>query len=95
MEGARGPVDVRAGATVVAANGTTVGTVHTAYPHFFVFESTLQSGAGESVPTDYEVPMHAVAAVEGERVLLSVNLEALNELPAERQSAVHRMHEEG
>ena len=91
MDGARGPVDVAAGATVVAFNGETLGTVHTAYPHFFVFERGPQ---GESAPTDYEVPMHAVVGVEGGRVQLRVNLEALTEVPAERQSAAHRMHEE-
>lgn len=95
MEGTRGPVAVRAGATVVAANGETLGTVHTAYPHFFVLERAGQSGQAGTAATDYEVPMHAVASVEGGRVLLTVNLEALNELPAERQSAAHRMQEEG
>lgn len=84
-----GRSEVPVGAAVIAANGETLGKVHTAYPHFFVFE---QSG---EEPADYEVPMHAVSGVEGGRVLLTVNLEALNQIPAERQSADHRMHQEG
>ena len=89
MEGARGQVEVPIGAAVIAANGETLGKVHTAYRHFFVFER-----AGESGATDYEVPMHAVGGVEGGRVLLTVNLEALTELPAEEQTAAHRRHQE-
>ena len=89
MEGSRGPVEVPVGAVVVAADGGTLGKVHTAHPHFFVFEQS-----GGSQPVDYEVPMHAVDTVEGGRVLLTVNLDALNQVPAEQQSAAHRMHQE-
>ena len=80
---------VPVGAVVVAANGETLGKVHSAHPHYFVFEDL-----GTSPPTDWEVPMHAVAGVEGGRVLLTVNLEALNQIPAEQQSAAHRLDEE-
>ena len=80
---------VPVGAVVVAANGETLGKVHSAHAHYFVFELF-----GTSPPTDWEVPLHAVAGVEGGRVLLTVNLEALNEIPAEQQSAAHRLAEE-
>ena len=89
IEGARGPVEVPVGAAVVAANGEMLGKVHTVFPHFFLFEQT-----GGANPTDYEVPMHAVVGTEGGRVQLTVNLEALTEVPAEQQSAAHRMHQE-
>jgi len=89
MEGSHGGSEVPVGAAVIGADGQTLGKVHTAYRHFFVFEQ-----AGDD-PANYEVPMHAVSAVEGGRVLLTVNLEALNQIPSEHQSAGHRMHEEG
>ena len=90
MEGSQARSEVPVGAAVIGADGQTLGKVHTAYRHFFVFEQT-----GGEAPADYEVPMHAVSAVEGGRVLLTVNLEALNQIPSEQQSAGHRMHEEG
>lgn len=80
----RGEVPI--GAVAVAANGETLGKVHVAHPHYFVVQR-----AG-TPPTDFEVPMHAVASVEGGRVLLTVNLEALNQVPDEEQSAAHRLH---
>lgn len=89
MAESTGRSEVPVGAAVVAANGDMLGKVHTAYPHFFVLE---QSGGAE--PADYEVPMHAVSSVEGGRVLLTVNLEALTRIPSEHQSANHRLHEE-
>lgn len=78
------------GAAVIGANGDTLGKVHTAYPHFFV----LERGDGAEA-ADFEVPMHAVVSIDGGRVLLTVNLEALNRIPSEHQSAHHRLHEEG
>jgi Uncharacterized protein conserved in bacteria (DUF2171) len=75
------------GATVVALNGETVGTVHTVRPHYLMVE-----GDDEDDPVDYEVPMHAVVGTEGGRVQLSVNLEALNEVRGEGQTVAHRLH---
>ena len=86
MDRTGGRSAVPVGAVVVAANGETLGTVHTAHPHYFVIQ---RDG---SPPTDYEVPMHAVVAAEGGRVELGVNLEALTQIPAEEQSAAHRLH---
>ena len=80
---------VPVGAVVVAANGETLGKVHTAHRHYFVFERSDPAASA-----DYEVPMHAVADVEGGRVLLTVNLEALSRVPAEEQSAAHRLGQE-
>ncbi len=77
------------GAAVVAANGEALGTVHTSHAHFFVLEGSEGASA-----IDYEVPIHAVAGIEGGRVLLTVNREALNPVPAEQQSAAHRLHQE-
>jgi hypothetical protein len=89
MDGSSAHAEVPIGAAVVAASGEMLGKIHTAHPHFFVFEQ-----ATGSPPADYEVPMHAVSRVEGGRVLLTVNLEALSRVPDEQQSAAHRMHEE-
>lgn len=77
------------GATVVAPNGETLGTIHTAQPHYLIIEC-----GDTSPPADYEVPVQAIGAVEGGKVILTVNLEALNRVPDEHQSAAHRLHEE-
>ena len=77
------------GAVVVAANGETLGKVHSSHPHYFVFQRS-----GTSPATEWEVPMHAVAGVEGGRVQLTVNLEALTQIPAKQQSAAHRLDQE-
>ena len=84
-----GQGEVPLGAAVIAADGEMLGKVHAVYPHFFVVEQ-----ATGDEPMNYEVPMHAVAGVEGGRVQLTVNLEALTALPDEQQSAAHRMHQE-
>ena len=86
MDRTGGRSEVPVGAVVVAANGETLGKVHVAHPHYFVIH---RDG---SPPTDYEIPTHAVVAIEGGRVQLSVNLEALTQVPAEEQSAAHRLH---
>jgi hypothetical protein len=80
---------IAVGAEVVALNGETVGTIHTVRPHYLMVE-----GDDEDGPVDYEVPMHAVVGAEGGRIQLSVNLEALNEVRGEGQTAAHRLHEE-
>jgi len=84
---------VAVGATVVALNGDTLGTIHTVQPHFLMVAAT--GGQPGASPIDYEVPMHAVVGVEGGRVQLSVNREALNEVMGEEQTAAHRLGEEG
>jgi hypothetical protein len=78
------------GALVVAENGEELGRVHTVHPHYFLVEQ----GTGLST-SDLEVPIRAVAAIDGARVVLRVNREALSEVPDEHQSAAHRLHEEG
>ena len=80
---------IAVGATVVALNGETVGTVHTVRPHYLMVE-----GDDDDDPVDYEVPLHAVAGTADGRVQLSVNLEALNEVRGESQTVAHRLHEE-
>ncbi len=81
---------IPAGAAVVAANGEMLGAVHVVHPHYFVVERDNPDGHAE-----YEVPNRAVGAVEGGRVILTVNLEALTEIPAEHQSVAHQRGEEG
>ena len=74
------------GHEVVAANGEVLGKVREAHPHYLIVE---RDGPP---PTDFNVPMRAVAAVEEGRIVLRVNLEALTELPDEDQTAAHRLH---
>lgn len=77
------------GAAVAALNGEVLGAVHAVHPHYFLVE-----GEGPEGHAEYEVPNRAVGAVEGGRVVLSVNREALTVVPSEHQSAAHRMSEE-
>lgn len=77
------------GETVIALNGETLGTIHTAQPHYLIVECR-----DTTPPSDYEVPVQAIVAIENGNVILSVNLEALNRVPDEQQSAAHRLHEE-
>ena len=83
-----GTKPIPVGAAVIAANGEALGTVHSVQPHFFLVE-----GDGAGGHAEYEVPTRA-ANVEGGRVLLTINREALTEVPSEHQSAAHRMHQE-
>jgi len=78
------------GASVHAANGEFLGTVHAVHPHFFLVE-----GDGPDGHTEYEVPNRAAGAVEGGRIVLTVNREALTTVPGEHQTAAHRLQEEG
>lgn len=86
MDGS-GEQQVPVGATVVAYNGETIGTVHTVHAHYLLVESP----DGE---TDYEEPRHAVVSLSGDRVQIRVNREALTTVPSEGQSAAHREGQE-
>jgi hypothetical protein len=77
------------GAQVIAANGEELGRVHTVHAHYLLVEQSSGPPA-----TDLEVPVGAVTAVEGSRVVLRVNREALSEVPNEHQSAAHRLRDE-
>lgn len=76
-------------ASVIAANGESLGHVHVVHPHYFLVE-----GEGPDGHTEYEVPNRAVGSVEGGAVRLTINREALTVVPSEHQSAAHRMDEE-
>jgi hypothetical protein len=77
------------GAPVIAANGEELGRVHTVHAHYFLVER----GTGAAT-IDLEVPSGAVALIEGSRVVLRVNREALSEVPNEHQAAAHRLRDE-
>ena len=79
--------DVPVGATVVAANGQPIGNVREVHPHYLVIEREFSSA-------DLDIPLHAVVGIEEGSVRLSVNLEALTELPAEEQTAGRRIETE-
>lgn len=89
MDSRSAGVDVRNGATVVLFDGQILGKVHTVQEHYLLVEM-----ATDDEPIDYEVPMHAVIGIEGDRIQLRVNREALTTIPAERQTAAHRLDEE-
>ena len=76
------------GTVVFAADGLRLGVVRTVYDHFFLVS---QDGAGHA---DLEVPPHAVARFDGERLYLTVNREALSVVDDE-ESASRRLHTDG
>lgn len=73
------------GTVVVALDGQRLGTVRTVYDHFFLVS---QDGNPHA---DLEVPPHAIASFDGERIYLTVNREALTSVDDE-ESASRRLH---
>jgi uncharacterized protein (TIGR02271 family) len=64
------PTEIPSGAEVFGADGEKVGTVAAAYPGYIVVEK------GFFFPTDYYIPMHAVAGYDGGRINLNVSKDA-------------------
>lgn len=73
------------GAVVVALDGQRLGTVREVYDHFLLVAQDNTDHA------DLEVPPHAIARFDGERLYLSVNREALSAVDDE-ESAARRLH---
>ena len=76
------------GTVVIALDGQRLGTVRTVYDHFFLVS---QDGTDHA---DLEVPPHAVARYEGDRIYLTVNREALSVVDDE-ESAGRRLRDDG
>jgi len=73
-----------AGTVVFALDGERLGTIRTVYDHFFLVKQDGNEHA------DLEVPPHAVARHDGERIYLSVNRRALTTVD-DAQSALRRV----
>src|SRR5215217_4908161 len=58
------------GAEVFGADGDKVGTVATVYPGYIIVEK------GFFFPTDYYIPMNAIASYDADRVYLTVSKDA-------------------
>ena len=80
--------DFPTGTEVIALNGALLGTVREVFPHFL-----LVAEAGDE-HADLEVPPHAIARYDGERLYLTVNREALSAVDDE-ETAARRLHPEG
>jgi hypothetical protein len=65
------------GTEVVALNGERLGTVRTVFDHYFLVS---QEGNPHA---DLEVPPHAVARYDGEKIFLTVNRGALSVVDVE------------
>jgi hypothetical protein len=76
------------GASVVALDGTTLGTVREIHPHY------LLVGERDDPHYDFDVPARAIARVEGMTVHLKVNRTALNEVD-DTESANRRLDQQG
>lgn len=72
------------GTVVFALDGQRLGTIRTVYDHFFLV------GQDGDPHADLEVPPHAVARFDGERLYLTVNREALSVVDDE-ESASRRL----
>ncbi len=62
------------GATVVALDGTTLGTVREVHPHYVLV------GEAARPHFDFDVPARAIARLDGTTVHLRVNRSALSEV---------------
>jgi hypothetical protein len=76
-----------AGTVVFALDGERLGTVRDVYDHFFRVKQD-----GDDLG-DLEVPPHAVASFDGEKIQLSVNRRALT-IVDDTESALRRYQQE-
>ena len=72
------------GASVVALDGTTLGKVREIHPHYILV------GEQEDPHYDFDVPVRAIARIEGKTVHLKVNRSALTEVD-DTESANRRL----
>jgi hypothetical protein len=75
------------GATVIALDGSTLGTVREVHPHYVLV------GEQEDPHVDFDVPVRAIARIEGKQVHLKVNRSALTEVD-DTESANRRLRPE-
>jgi hypothetical protein len=80
------PATVPIGTTVVAADGSTLGTVHQTHEHYVLVDQPDDPHASLTVPA------HAIARLEGQ-LHLRVNREALSVVDHD-ESAAHRIEGE-
>ncbi|MGH2558928.1 MAG: hypothetical protein ACRDJH_07675 [Thermomicrobiales bacterium] len=80
------PTGIPMGTSVVAADGTTLGTVHLVHEHYVLVDQPDDPHASLTVPA------HAIARFEGQ-LYLSVNREALSVVDHD-ESAGHRLEGE-
>jgi hypothetical protein len=69
------------GTTVVAENGESLGVIRAFYAHYVLVRQLNRPHV------DLEVPTHAIAPYDGERLVLIVNREALSEVDVEESAA--------
>lgn len=79
---------VTVGASVVALDGTVLGTVREIHPHYVLV------GEQDDPHFDFDVPVRAIARVEGSNVHLKVNRSALTEVD-DTESANRRLRPQG
>jgi hypothetical protein len=78
---------VTVGASVVALDGTVLGDVREIHPHYILV------GEQDDPHFDLDVPVRAIARVEGNKVHLKVNRSALTEVD-DTESANRRLGQE-
>lgn len=69
--------DFPPGTTVIAENGDLLGTIRTVYPHYLLVRQE------DDPQHDLEVPVHAIASYDGERLYLTVNRRGLSVVDVE------------
>jgi hypothetical protein len=67
-------IQLSPGTLVVDMNGETVGRIRAVYPHFIAVD-----GVGDHSPA-YRVPPHTIAALDGDRLRLSIPISALDQV---------------
>lgn len=79
---------VTVGASVVALDGTVLGKVREIHPHYVLV------GEQDDPHFDFDVPVRAIARVDGNTVHLKVNRSALTEVD-DTESANRRLEPQG
>jgi len=79
--------ELRVGMPVLAKDGEVLGHIRTIYPHYILVGQPGEEHA------DLEVPAHAIARLEDQRVWLTVNRQALT--PVDDEEALARRRAEG
>ena len=72
---------IAAGATVDDSDGARVGVVRAVYPHY------IAVGDHGDHPQAYRVPLRAIAAIEPDRIRLSIPKDVLDPMTAEELTA--------
>ena len=75
------PTALAVGTPVIGSNGTALGTVREAHPHYLLVHHEGEHG-------DLDVPVHAILRIEDGKVYVSINRDSAT--PVDDDESAHR-----